>query len=88
MTYLAGLDLGRVLFVGAHRDSERPDGPLVETLGGLHRNAEVTRVALHGLTAQQAVAVMAAIAGGSLMIAAVELARSSCISRPRATPST
>ena len=44
MTYLCWLNLGRLLFVGAHRDSERPDGPLVETLSGLHRNADVTRV--------------------------------------------
>ena len=74
MTYLCGLDLGRVLFVGAHRDSERPDGPLVETLGGLHRNADVTRVALHGLTPQHVVALMTAVTGREPDEMAVELA--------------
>ena len=74
MTYLAGLDLGRVLFVGAHRDSERPDGPLIETLGALHRDAAVTPIALPGLTPQQAVAVMAAIVRREPDDAAVHLA--------------
>ena len=74
MTYLCWLNLGRVLFVGAHRGSERPDGPLVETLGGLHRNADVTRVALHGLTAQHVVALMTAVTGREPDDRAVELA--------------
>ncbi len=61
VTYLAGLDLGRVLIVGAHRDSERPDGPLIKTLGESHRDAAIIPLALPGLTAQQAVAVMSGI---------------------------
>ena len=62
------------MFVGAHRDSEHLDGPLVETLGTLHRNAAITRVALHGITPQQAVKLMGAIAGREPDDAAVHLA--------------
>jgi DNA-binding SARP family transcriptional activator len=63
LRHLAGLDLGRVLVVGAHRDSERPDGPLVEMLGSLHRDPAVTRIALRGLAPACAEAVLAAVAG-------------------------
>ncbi|HEY5878587.1 MAG TPA: BTAD domain-containing putative transcriptional regulator [Nakamurella sp.] len=74
LTHLTGLRLGRIMFVGAHRHSERPDGPLVETLGTFHRIAAITRVALHGITPQQAVEVMGAIAGREPDDAAVHLA--------------
>ena len=74
MTHLAGLDLGRLLLVAAHRDGERPDGPLVETLGALHRTAALTRISLPGLTSQHAAEVMAVIAGGRPDDAAVHLA--------------
>jgi predicted ATPase len=74
LTHLTGLRLGRIMFVGAHRHSERPDGPLVETLGIFHRIAAITRVALHGITPQQAVEVVVAIAGREPDDAAVHLA--------------
>ncbi|HEX2805325.1 MAG TPA: BTAD domain-containing putative transcriptional regulator, partial [Kineosporiaceae bacterium] len=63
LRHVAGINVGRVLLVGAHRDSERPDGPLVETLGALHRDTAITRVGLRGVTEAHAVTVMAGIAG-------------------------
>ena len=63
LRHLAGLPLGRVLLVGAHRDTERPAGPLVEMLGALPGQATVTRITPRGLTLPQAVALMASTAG-------------------------
>jgi DNA-binding SARP family transcriptional activator len=75
LRHVAGVNLGRVLLVGAHRNSERPDGPLVGTLGALHRDAAITRVVLRGVTEAHAVAVMACIAGLEPDDAAGRLAR-------------
>jgi hypothetical protein len=48
--HLAGRPLGRVLLLGAHRESETPAGALVQLLGDLPPDPAVTRVTLHGLT--------------------------------------
>ena len=63
LLHLTELDLGRILLVGAHRDSERSDGPLMEALGALHRHARITRIVLSGLTRRQGAGLMAAVAG-------------------------
>jgi len=73
MTHLTGLNLGSLLIVGAHRDSERADGPLVEMLSTLHRNAAATRVTLRGLTPEQGQTVMATIVGSEPDDTAVDL---------------
>ena len=75
MRHLAGLDLGRVLVVGAHRDSEQPHGPLVEMLGALRRENAVIRVALSGVAEHCAVDLMATTAGQEPDEIAAELAR-------------
>jgi hypothetical protein len=49
--------------VGTFRSGGRSDGPLVETLGALPRDATVTRIAPHGLTASQTVTLIKATAG-------------------------
>lgn len=63
LQHLTGMNLGRVMLVGAHRDSERIDGPLVETLGELHRHSTVTRIPLKGLTRDEAVRLLTSTAG-------------------------
>jgi DNA-binding SARP family transcriptional activator len=75
LRHVAGINVGRVLFVGAHRDSEGPDGPLVEFLGALHHEAAITRISLHGLTESDATAVMASVTGMDPDHAAGRLAR-------------
>ena len=76
LRHLAGSDLPlNLLIVGTYRDSEltRRDA-LVETLGALHRRADVTRVELKGLDDVHVVALMEAAAGHDLDKPAVELA--------------
>ena len=62
--HLAGLRLTRVLLVGAYRDPGQPDGPLIETLGALARQQTVIRIDPPRLSPADAVALLAAAAGG------------------------
>ena len=49
LRHLVGLNVGSILFVGAHRDVARPSAPLVEHLGRLPVEAVLARIALGGL---------------------------------------
>ena len=73
LRHLAGSDLSmNLLIVGTYRDTEltRADA-LVETLGALHRQADVTRLELRCLGDAEVVALMEAAAGHDLDESAV-----------------
>ncbi len=74
LRHLAGLRLGRVLIVGAHRESQQLEGPLVELLGALRRDVGVIRIPMSGVAQQHAVAIMEATAGQEPDEAGAELA--------------
>jgi hypothetical protein len=63
LRHLVRLNLSRLLLVGAHRDAERPDTPLVETLGLLTREANVSRVRPSVLAASHVAELIVSITG-------------------------
>ena len=74
LRHLAGLNLGRILLVGTYRDRDHSDGPLVEMLGALPKEAPVTRIAPGRLAQSDALDLMTATGGKEPDDAAGQLA--------------